>query len=107
MGNGYGTKRNSPGGLYDPRNEHDACGLGFIANIKGVKSHKIIEDGIRILENLEHRGATGADPLMGDGAGILVQIPHDLLAAECSAIGFELPTVGDYSLGYFFMPQDF
>ena len=75
------TPRNSPGGLYDPRNEHDACGLGFIANMKGKKSHKIIEDGIRILENLEHRGATGADPLMGDGAGMLVQIPHGFLAA--------------------------
>jgi glutamate synthase (NADPH/NADH) large chain len=93
-------------GLYDHRNEHDACGLGFIANIKGVKSHKIIEDGIRILENLEHRGATGADPLMGDGAGILVQIPHHFMAEECSALGFELPKAVDYSLGYFFMPKD-
>ena len=96
--------RNAPGGLYDPRNEHDACGLGFIANIKGAKSHKIVEDGIQILENLEHRGATGADPLMGDGAGILVQIPHDFMAAECRVQSIELPKAGDYSLGFFFMP---
>jgi len=99
-------KRNAAGGLYDPRNEHDACGLGFIANIKGVKSHKVVTDGIRILENLEHRGATGADPLMGDGAGILVQIPHDFMSDACSTLGFELPKAGDYSLGFFFMPQD-
>ena len=75
MTNEYVKKRNARGGLYDPHNEHDACGLGFIANIKGGKSQKIVEDGIRILENLEHRGATGAEPLMGGGAGILVQIP--------------------------------
>ena len=106
MTNEIAKKRNTPGGLYDPINEHDACGLGFIANIKGAKSHKIIEDGIRILENLEHRGATGADPLMGDGAGILVQIPHEFLAKECAGLGFVLPKAGDYSLAYFFMPQD-
>jgi len=100
------TPRNSPGGLYDPRNEHDACGLGFIANMKGKKSHKIIEDGIRILENLEHRGATGADPLMGDGAGMLVQIPHGFFQQECHELGFELPEQGQYGLGYFFMPHE-
>ena len=69
-------------GLYDPSFEHDACGLGFVANIKGIKSHKIIEDGIKILENLEHRGATGADPLVGDGAGMLLQIPHDFFCKK-------------------------
>lgn len=106
MTNEYVQKRNAPGGLYDPQNEHDACGLGFIANIKGGKSHKIVEDGIRILENLEHRGATGADPLMGDGAGILVQIPHGFLVEECRELNFDLPNEGDYSLGFFFMPQD-
>ena len=100
------AKRSIAEGLYDPRNEHDACGLGFIANMKGVKSHKIIQDGIRILENLEHRGATGADPLMGDGAGMLVQIPHEFMAEECDALGFKLPKAGDYGLGYFFMPKD-
>jgi glutamate synthase (NADPH/NADH) large chain len=99
-------QRNAEGGLYDHNKEHDACGLGFIANIKGVKSHKIIEDGIRILENLEHRGATGADPLMGDGAGILFQIPHSFMAEECGELGFDLPMIGYYSLGYFFTPKD-
>ncbi len=62
-------------GLYDPQNEHDACGVGFVAHIKGKKSHEIIKQGLKILENLDHRGAVGADPLMGDGAGILIQIP--------------------------------
>jgi len=90
-------------GLYDPAKEHDACGLGFVANIKGKKSHKIIMDGIRILENLEHRGATGADPKMGDGAGMLVQIPHDFLNSVCE---FDLPDAGQYGVGYFFMPRD-
>ena len=65
-------------GLYDPRNEHDACGVGFIANIKGAKSHATIERGLQILVNLDHRGAVGADPLLGDGAGILIQIPDAL-----------------------------
>ena len=98
------STRNQAGGLYDPANEHDACGLGFVANMKGVKSHQIIENGIRILENLEHRGATGADPLMGDGAGMLVQIPHEFFAAECSMLGFDLPDAGDYGVGFFFLP---
>lgn len=102
LGSGLPAKE----GLYDPRNEHDACGLGFIANMKGKKSHKIIEDGIRILENLEHRGATGADPLMGDGAGMLVQIPHGFFSEECKKLGFDLPAEGQYGLGYFFVPTD-
>src|ERR1700752_4781700 len=66
-------------GLYDPKREHDACGVGFVANLKGRRSHKIVEHGLQILENLTHRGAAGADPLAGDGAGILVQIPHVFL----------------------------
>jgi glutamate synthase (NADPH/NADH) large chain len=69
-------------GLYDPKNEHDACGVGFIVQMKGVKSHGIIEDGLQMLENLTHRGAVGADPLMGDGAGVLVQIPDRFFKAE-------------------------
>ena len=93
-------------GLYDPKHEHDACGLGFIANFKGKKSHKIIQDGIRILENLEHRGATGADPLMGDGAGMLTQIPHNFFLEECKKIGFSIPNSGQYSIGFFFTPRD-
>ncbi len=64
-------------GLYDPKNEKDACGVGFVANMKGEKTHSIIKDGLQILQNIEHRGAVGADPLMGDGAGLLVQIPHE------------------------------
>ena len=90
MINNFYKRLEPSSGLYEPRNEHDACGLGFIANIKGVKSHKIIEDGIQILENLEHRGATGADPLMGDGAGMLVQIPHGFFLDECKKIGFDI-----------------
>ena len=93
-------------GLYNPENEHDACGLGFIANVKGKKSHKIIQDGIKILENLEHRGATGADPLVGDGAGMLVQIPHEFFMRACNQLGFKLPNAGDYGLGFFFTPKD-
>ena len=89
-------------GLYDPKHEHDACGLGFIANFKGKKSHKIIQDGIKILENLEHRGATGSDPLMGDGAGMLTQIPHKFFKEECKKIGFNIPEPGHYSVGFFF-----
>ena len=93
-------------GLYDPRNEHDSCGVGFIVNIKGRKSHAIIEDGLRILANLTHRGAVGADPKAGDGAGILIQIPDGFFRAECTALGFELPAVGDYGVGMFFLPPD-
>ena len=93
-------------GLYDPSFEHDACGLGFVANIKGIKSHKIIEDGIKILENLEHRGATGADPLVGDGAGMLLQIPHDFFVKKTKDLNFMIPNEGQYGVGVFFMPQD-
>ena len=93
-------------GLYDPRNEHDACGVGFIAHMKGEKSHKIISDGLAMLENLTHRGAVGADPLMGDGAGMLVQIPDALFRAEWAEKGVELPPAGDYAVGHFFLPQE-
>ncbi len=93
-------------GLYDPRNEHDACGVGFVANMKGVKSHQIVKDGLFMLENLTHRGAVGADPLMGDGAGLLVQIPDRFYREEMAALGIELPAAGDYAVGYMFMPQD-
>ena len=96
----------SPEGMYERTKEHDACGLGFVANLKGVKSHKIVENGIKILENLEHRGATGADPLVGDGAGMLIQIPHDFFRSECEKLTIELPNSGQYGVGFFFMPQD-
>ncbi len=80
-----------PQGLYDPSLEKDSCGVGFIADIKGRKSHRIIADALEILCNLEHRGAVGADPRMGDGAGILVQIPHKFFAKKAREIGFALP----------------
>ena len=93
-------------GLYDPRNEHDACGVGFIAQMKGVKSHQIIRDGLAMLENLTHRGAVGADPLVGDGAGVLVQVPDRFFREEMAKQGIELPEPGDYGVGHWFMPQD-
>jgi glutamate synthase (NADPH/NADH) large chain len=93
-------------GLYDPRNEHDACGVGFVAHMKGEKSHQIVRDGLFMLENLTHRGAVGADPLMGDGAGILVQIPDRLFREEMSRQGVTLPEPGKYAVGFLFMPQD-
>ena len=100
------TARPAAEGLFDPALERDACGVGFIANLKGRKSHAIVEGALKILENLEHRGAVGADPLSGDGAGILIQIPHDFLVAETKALGFELPEPGLYAVGHVFMPQD-
>nr|MDJ0861262.1 hypothetical protein [Gammaproteobacteria bacterium] len=93
-------------GLYDPANEHDACGVGFVANIKGRKSHEIIRQGLCILENLTHRGAVGADPLAGDGAGILLQVPDSLLRAECAEQDISLPAAGDYGVGMLFLPQN-
>ena len=93
-------------GLYNPENEHDNCGVGFICNIKNKQSHDIIKKGLQILVNLDHRGAVGADPLAGDGAGIIIQIPHKLLAEECSKLGFDLPEPGDYAVGQVFLPQD-
>src|SRR5499425_3065490 len=93
-------------GLFDPTLEKDSCGVGFIADIKGRKSHKIIEDALTILLNLEHRGAVGADPRAGDGAGILVQIPHKFLAKKAHALGIELPQLGHYAVGALFMPHD-
>ncbi len=93
-------------GLYDPRNEHDACGVGFIAQMKNVKSHDIVRDGLAMLENLTHRGAVGADPLMGDGAGLLVQIPDRFFRQEMAAQNIELPEPGRYAVGHLFMPRD-
>ncbi|MGA7325749.1 MAG: glutamate synthase large subunit, partial [Rhodomicrobium sp.] len=95
-----------PQGLYHPSNEHDACGLGLVANIKGVASHQIVQDGLKVLLNLEHRGAVGADPLAGDGAGILVQIPHVFFAAEAERLGFRLPKRGKYGVGQLFLPRN-
>jgi len=93
-------------GLYDPGNEHDACGIGFVANIKNRKSHAIITSGLEILVNLRHRGAVGADVLAGDGSGVLIQVPDAMLREETAACGFELPAPGDYGVGMVFLPQD-
>jgi glutamate synthase (NADPH/NADH) large chain len=93
-------------GLYDPANEHDACGVGFIANIKGARSHAIIEQGLQILKNLTHRGAVGADPLAGDGAGILIQIPDQFFREEMAGRGVKLPPLGEYGVGMVFLPQE-
>ncbi len=93
-------------GLYDPANEHDACGVGFVAHIKGQKSHSIVEQGLQILKNLDHRGAVGADPLMGDGAGILIQIPDAYFREEMAKQNVTLPQAGDYGVGMFFLPQE-
>src|SRR5712672_345785 len=92
-------------GLYDPSLEKDSCGVGFIANIKGKKSHQIVSDALSILCNLEHRGAVGADPRAGDGAGILVQIPHAFFSRKAGEIGFALPEPGEYAIGALFMPR--
>jgi glutamate synthase (NADPH) large chain len=93
-------------GLFDPAQEKASCGVGFIADIKGRKSHKIVEDALTILVNLEHRGAVGADPRAGDGAGILVQTPHKFFAKKAAELGFKLPAPGHYAVGALFMPHD-
>jgi glutamate synthase (NADPH/NADH) large chain len=100
------TWRPAAEGLYDPAQEKDSCGVGFIADIKGRKSHQIVSDALSILCNLEHRGAVGADPRFGDGAGILVQIPHAFFARKAAEIGFQLPPPGEYAIGALFMPRD-
>jgi glutamate synthase domain-containing protein 2/glutamate synthase domain-containing protein 1/glutamate synthase domain-containing protein 3 len=92
-------------GLYDPANEHDACGVGFVANIRGEKSHEVVEKGIRVLVNLEHRGACGCDPETGDGAGLLVQIPDAFMRREAKARGIELPEPGRYAVGMMFLAR--
>jgi glutamate synthase (NADPH/NADH) large chain len=93
-------------GLYDPANEHDACGVGFVANIAGEKSHEIVEKGVQLLVNLEHRGACGCDPETGDGAGLLVQIPDGFMRRECGSLGITLPEVGGYAVGMVFLADD-
>jgi glutamate synthase (NADPH/NADH) large chain len=95
-----------PQGLYDPAHEHDACGMGFVASIRGLKSHDIIRQGIQVLISLTHRGACGCDPETGDGAGVLIQIPHKFFARECLKLGFELPAPGEYAVGMTFLPVE-
>ncbi len=93
-------------GLYDPQYEHDSCGVGFVARLSNDKSHDIVEMGLEILLNIDHRGAVGADPKAGDGCGMLLQIPHEFLAAETANLGFELPAPGQYGVAAMFAPKD-
>src|SRR3954469_6238715 len=95
--------RPAPQGLYDPRNEHDACGVGFVATLTGEADHALVEQALTVLRNLEHRGATGSEPDSGDGAGILSQVP-DAFFREVA--GFELPAAGAYAVGIAFLPED-
>jgi glutamate synthase domain-containing protein 2/glutamate synthase domain-containing protein 1/glutamate synthase domain-containing protein 3 len=92
-------------GLYDPRYEHDACGVGFVVNIKGQKSRQIIDQALTVLENLDHRGACGCEENTGDGAGILMQVPHAFFSDACAGLGFELPDAGQYGVGMIFLPD--
>ncbi|OBX18126.1 glutamate synthase subunit alpha [Erythrobacter sp. QSSC1-22B] len=94
------------GGLYDPRNEHDACGVGMVAHIRGDKSHSIVTRALEILGNLDHRGAVGADPLLGDGAGILLQVPDPLFRKWAQSEGIDLPSPGDYGVAQCFLPRE-
>ena len=93
-------------GLYDPRFEHDACGIGFVVNIKGKQSHEIVSQALTVLRNLTHRGARGAEPNTGDGAGILLQTPHAFLQKVCAQEGISLPSFGHYGVGMVFLPPD-
>src|SRR5258706_3236095 len=95
-----------PQGLYHPENEHDACGVGFVANIKGRKSHTIVEQGLTVLRNLTHRGAVGWDPKLSDGAGLLIQIPDRFYREEMAKQGVKLPPAGQYGVGMVFLPRD-
>jgi glutamate synthase (ferredoxin) len=93
-------------GLYDPRFEHDACGIGFVVNIKGNASHDIVQQALTVLQNLDHRGACGCEENTGDGAGILLQIPHAFFTHACEGIGIALPKPGHYGVGMIFLPSD-
>src|SRR5262245_42847679 len=106
-GSGIVTRGLPPAqGMYHPANERDACGMGFVASVKGHKSRDIIQKGIQILINLTHRGACGCDPETGDGAGVLIQIPHKFFARECAKLGFTLPDPGEYGVGMTLLPVE-
>jgi len=93
-------------GLYDPRNEHDACGVGFLCHLKGQASNRIVQQALQMLENMDHRGACGCEQNSGDGAGIMVRMPDAFFRRKCAAIGFSLPPLGQYGAGNVFLPQD-
>ncbi|MFN8416849.1 MAG: glutamate synthase large subunit [Cytophagaceae bacterium] len=97
---------NNQTGLYDPSFEHDSCGIGFVANLKGRKSHEIVANALHMLERMEHRGACGCETNTGDGAGILIQLPHEFFVDECVKIGIKLPAFGEYGVGMMFFPKD-
>src|SRR5512146_1636691 len=99
------TRPPGPEGLYDPQFEHEACGVGFVVNIKGRKSHAIIQQAIQILLNLDHRGACGCEANTGDGAGILIQPPHDFLKLVAKEARVSLPSAGEYGVGMMFLPN--
>lgn len=99
-------RENNPTGLYDPSFEHDSCGIGFVANLKGRKSHEIVANALHMLERMEHRGACGCETNTGDGAGILIQLPHEFFVDECVKIGIKLPAFGEYGVGMMFFPKD-
>jgi glutamate synthase (NADPH) large chain len=105
MQDGFAKQAPAKQGLYNPKNEHDACGVGFVAHIKGKKSHEIVQQGLRLLTNLTHRGATGYDPKLGDGAGLLMQIPDAFMREEAAQLGIKLPEQGKYAVGNLFLPQ--
>ena len=94
-------------GLYDPRYEHDACGVGFVVNIKGVRSHAVVKRGLEVLINLQHRGACGCEANTGDGAGILIQPPDRFLRKMANAQGFGLPPAGQYGVANVFLPRNY
>ena len=93
-------------GLYDPRNEHDSCGVGFIVDMKGRKSHQLVRDGLTALFNMNHRGACGCENNTGDGAGVLIQIPHEFLVSRCGPLGIDLPEPEHYGVGAFFTSRE-
>ena len=91
-------------GLYDPQHEKDSCGVGFVVDIKGQRSHQIVQQGLQVLESLTHRGAQGCDPCTGDGAGILLQVPHEFFKRAAKDSGIKLPGAGEYGVGMVFLP---
>jgi glutamate synthase (NADPH/NADH) large chain/glutamate synthase (ferredoxin) len=93
-------------GLYDPQHEKDSCGVGFVVDIKGQRSHQIVQQGLQVLESLTHRGAQGCDPCTGDGAGILLQVPHEFFKRAAKDSGIKLPGAGEYGVGMVFLPPD-
>jgi len=93
-------------GLYDPQFEHDSCGVGFVCNIKGKQSHEIVKQGLEVLRRLSHRGATGADPKTGDGAGLLIQFPREFFVSVCAKENINLPQEGACASGLVFLPRD-